>query len=179
MERRNYFLSLLPFFQPLLDIFKSHIPGWGVLILSELETFMTLRVRDYRIGTGSSWGGEFKPLDFTWTLPKAEHFSYQATKSTQGLSLQFHSRRWKRNKGIWACFPDSLVQFCSVYRGTFSVFCGLGCSKTSGIVESCKELQSACMESSKRKSHCVRFWRSSSLGRSFMGSLKRDTVLWN
>lgn len=84
-------------------------------------------------------------------LPKAEHFSYQATKSTQGLSLQFHSRRWKRNKGIWACFPDSLVQFCSVYRGTFSVFYGLGCSKTSGIVESCKELQRACMESFKRK----------------------------
>ena len=63
--RRHYFLSLLPFFQPLLDIFKSQIPGWGILILSELETFMTLRVRDYRIGTGSSWGGEFKPLDFT------------------------------------------------------------------------------------------------------------------
>lgn len=161
-RKKKLFLCFL-FFSPSWECLKvvgRHISEWGILILFELETFMTLRVRDYGIGARSCEGSESKPLDSTWTLPKVAHFSYQATKAPRGFLCSFIARGGKEIKGFG---PVSLTVWCNfvVYRGTFSIFCGLGCSKTSRIVESFKELQHACIESSRRESDFegLHLWR--------------------
>lgn len=77
-------------------------------------------------------------------------------KVPRGFLCSFVAGRGKEIKGFGSV---SLTVWCNfvVYRGILSIFCGLGCSKTSGTVESFKELQSACIESCRRESCLISF----------------------
>lgn len=103
--RRCYTYRKKKLFSFLASFFSTPVGNaekwWAVTFLSEAFWFyLNLKLSwlwesgTIELGLDLVGGREFKPLDSTWTLPKVAHFSCQATKSTQELSLKFHIRRW-------------------------------------------------------------------------------------